>query len=442
MTYRIGVGAGFADDRMDPAGRLIADGELDALGFECLAERTIALAHAGMASGRRPGYDPKILRRLEAVLPDAARQGVSILTNAGAADPLGAARAARELADGLGLSGVEVAAVTGDDVLDRLDPDSRIVGTDQTLRDLGDRVISANAYLGADGLVAALDAGASLVVAGRVSDSAIFAAPIMHHYGWGLDDWDRMADCVLVGHLLECGGQLSGGYFADGDRKTVPGLATLGFPFADVEPDGSATYSKVSGTGGLISAATVLEQLLYEVDDPRRYLTPDVVLDMSQAAIEQVGHDTVKVSGAAQAGRPDQLKVSVGVRDGFLAVAEIVYVGRRATARARLAAEIVTERWSVVHHRDPSEVRVDYVGFNAGRAWYEPAEEPPEVVLRLAVRTFDECVARLLVEETGALYTNGPFGGGGVTSRVTETVGLVSTFIDRDAVQSRTEIVR
>lgn len=442
MTYRVGVGAGFGDDRMDPAERLIAEGELDALGFECLAERTIALAHAAMATGRKPGYDPRILRRLRGVLPGATEQGVKILTNAGAADPVGAAHAARKLADGLCLPDVVVAAVTGDDVLAQLDPDSAIAGTDQCLRDLGDRVLSANAYLGADGLVAALESGANLVVAGRVSDSALFAAPLLHHYGWSLDDWERVADCVLVGHLLECGGQLSGGYFADGDRKQVPGLATLGFPFADVAADGSATYSKVVGTGGLISHATVLEQLLYEVDDPRRYLTPDVVLDMSQAAIEQVAPDTVRVSGARSAGRPDQLKVSVGVRDGFLAVAEIMYVGTGSLRRARLAADIVTERWSVVHCRDPHEVRVDFVGYNAGRAWCQPEYEPPEVGLRFALRTFDKTVARLLVEETGALYTNGPFGGGGVTSRITETVGLVSTFIDRDAVQAKMEIIR
>jgi Acyclic terpene utilisation family protein AtuA len=186
----------------------------------------------------------------------------------------------------------------------------------------------------------------------------------------------------------------------------------------------------------------VLEQLLYEVDDPQRYLTPDVVLDMSQAAIEQVAPDTVRVSGARHAGRPDQLKVSVGVLDGFLAVAEIMYVGTGSLRRARLAADIVTERWSVVHCRDPHEVRVDFVGYNAGRAWCQPEYEPPEVGLRFALRTFDKTVARLLVEETGALYTNGPFGGGGVTSRITETVGLVSTFIDRDAVQAKMEIIR
>ncbi len=442
MTYRIGVGAGFGDDRMDPAERLVADGELDALGFECLAERTIALAHAAMATGRKPGYDPRILRRLRGVLPSATAQGMKILTNAGAADPIGAARAARTLADELGVPDVVVAAVTGDDVLAQLSPDSEIAGTDQCLRDLGDRVLSANAYLGADGLVAALESGANVVIAGRVSDSALFAAPILHHYGWSLDDWGRVADCVLVGHLLECGGQLSGGYFADGDRKQVPGLATLGFPFADVELNGSATYSKVVGTGGLISHETVLEQLLYEVDDPRRYLTPDVVLDMSHATIEQLAEDTVSVSGARSAGRPDQLKVSVGVRDGFLSVAEIMYVGTGSLRRARLAAEIVTERWSVVHGRDPQEVRVDFVGHNAGRAWYQPEHEPPEVGLRFALRTFDKTVARLLVEETGALYTNGPFGGGGVTSRIRETVGLVSTFIDRDAVNSKMEIIR
>lgn len=441
MTFRIGVGAGFADDRLDPAGLLVREAELDALAFECLAERTIALAHASMASGA-PGFDPKLMRRLRGVLADATSRGITILTNAGAADPVAGARATRELASQLGLSSVAVAAVTGDDVLSVLPPDSIIVGTDQTLGDLGDRVISANAYLGADALIDALDNEANVVIAGRVSDSALFAAPILHHFGWRLDDLPRVADSVLVGHLLECGGQLSGGYYADGDRKQVPGLATLGFPFADVAPDGSAVYGKVPGTGGMISRGTVLEQLLYEVDDPRRYLTPDVVLDMSRVVIDDRGSDRVRVSGARDAGRPGQLKVSVGVRDGFLAVAEIIYVGRHALRRARLAADIVTERWGLVHQRDQAELRCDFVGYNAARAWSEPDCEPPEVCLRVATRTFDRHVARLVVEEVEALYTNGPFGGGGVTSRIADTVGLVSTFIDRDAVAPRMEVVR
>ncbi len=440
--FRIGVGAGFEGDRFDPAERLVAEGHLDSLVFECLAERTIALAHESRASGAGPGFDARILRRMRGTLAGATQQGISLLTNAGAANPEGAAAAVVEIADAMGLGGVRVAAVTGDDVLDQLDPAAELWGTDQTVADLGDRLVSANAYAGVSGLLAALDLRATVVVAGRVGDAALFAAPLLHHFGWSADDLDRMADATLVGHLLECGGQLSGGYFADGERKRVDGLATLGFPYADVDADGSAVYGKVPGTGGLISRETVLEQLLYEIDDPTSYHTPDVTLDMSRVRITEVETDRVQVSGARPTGRPEKLKVSLGVRDGYLAVGEIIYAGRGALTRARLAADIIRERWHVVHGWDSDDVRCDFVGYNSVRSWHEPDTEPPEVRARFTTRTFDPVVARTLTEETDALYTNGPYGGGGVTTSVRSTIGIMSTLIDRDAVTPRAVMVR
>lgn len=438
--YRIGAGTGFAGDRMDPAVVLAERGDLDALVFECLAERTIGLAQKAMVSGGI-GYDGRLLDRLALVLPHTAPRGTIITTNAGAADPIGAARAVTALAGDLGLDRLRVAAVTGDDVLGRLDPASPILGTSDTIGDLGDRIVSANAYLGAGGIREALERDAQIVITGRVGDAALFAAPIAHRFGWQQDDLERMADATIIGHLLECAGQLTGGYFADGSRKQVPDLAHLGFPLAEVAGDGSAVYTKVDGTGGLIDRRTVLEQLLYEIDDAAAYLTPDVALDMSRVTIDEVAENRVRVAGATPNGRPEQLKVSVGVRDGRLAVAEIVYSGSGAMERAALAERIVRERWTDVHGRDDADLRCDFVGLNATRAWWDGAPDPAEVRVRFTNRSFDESDGRTLCDEVDALYTNGPAGGGGVTTSVNETVGIVSTMVDRDMVDRKVTVI-
>ena len=440
-TYRIGAGSGFAGDRFEPAEILAERGDLDALVFECLAERTIGLAQQRAASSAGAGFDRLFLDRLAGVLPHLAPR-TRVLTNAGAADPVGLARAVVDLlaAHPRG-AGRRVAAVVGDDVTAVIPSHARITGTDLTIGDLGDRLVSANAYIGAGAAMRALENGADVVITGRMGDAALFAAPIAVHHGWDDASPDEMAAPTLVGHLLECAGQLTGGYFADGGRKVVPGLATLGFPFADVAADGVADFGKAAGTGGLISRATVLEQLLYEIDDPSRYKTPDATLDLGDVRIDEVGPDRVRVSAASAEGRPEQLKVSVGVRDGFLAVGSIAYAGRGARERAELALRIVRERWEVVHGRDPDEVRADLQGYNSLRPWHEPSGEPAEVRARLSLRTFDRRAAALLHREVEALYTNGPAGGGGADLSLKETVGIVSTFIDRDRVEPRVEMV-
>ncbi|MFT4235736.1 MAG: DUF1446 domain-containing protein [Microbacterium sp.] len=436
-TYRVGAGTGFAGDRFEPARILAERGDLDALVFECLAERTIALAQQGLAAQGEVGYDKKFLERLDDVLPFVAN--TQVLTNAGAADPEGLAHGVTELLDARSVSRV-VAAVVGDDVMSVLPPDTVITGTDQTISDYRDRVVSANAYIGASAAVEAIEQGADIVVTGRMGDAALFAAPILHHFGWRVDELARMADATLIGHLLECAGQLTGGYFAEA-AGDVPDLATIGFPFADVSDDGSAVYGKPENTGGVINRETVLEQLLYEIDDPHSYKTPDVTLDFGRVAIESVGEDRVRVSGAVAAARPDKLKVSVGIRDGYLAVGSIGYAGHRALARARLALEILRERWETVHHRDPGALRLDLLGFNSLRPWYEPEGAPTEVRARVALRTFDKADATLLNREVEALYTNGPAGGGGVQTSAKRTTGIVSALIDRELVHPEVRFV-
>ncbi|MFJ6453962.1 acyclic terpene utilization AtuA family protein [Paenarthrobacter sp. NPDC091669] len=442
-TYRIGAGSGFAGDRYEPAELLAEHGELDALVFECLAERTIALAQHDARSGKSAGYDPRILRRLRGTLPQMLSRSGTTLTNAGAANPTAGAKAVKTLARELGHPTATIAAVSNDDVLELLDlKNSRIIGTDDTLYDIRDRLVSANAYLGITGILEALDAGSQVVITGRVGDASLFLAPIAHHHGWDRNNLDLLAEGTLVGHLLECSGQLTGGYFADGNAKKVPGLSMLGFPFADVEETGAATFGKVAGTGGLLDRRTTLEQLLYEIDDPACYLTPDVALDLSHVTITETGPDQVRVSGARQVGVPPTLKVSVGVQDGYLAIAEISYAGAGCLQRARMAYEIINERWREVYGYATDELRCDYLGQNASRPWWTSDTEPMEVRARMSVRTFDYSKAVTLGEEVEALYTNGPSGGGGATSSIIETIGIVSTLIPREAVTPKVELFR
>ena len=295
---RIGSGAGYSGDRIDPAVELAEQGSLDYLVFECLAERTIALAQKARRLDPAAGFDPLLEERMRAVLPLCARHSIRIVTNMGAANPLGAMERTRAVARSLGIPRLKIAAVTGDDVLELVrDGDYTFPEIGQTARSMGDRLISANAYLGAEGIVGALAAGADVVITGRVADPSLFLAPLLHEFGWSASDWNRLGQGTVVGHLLECAGQVTGGYFADPGYKDVPRLARLGFPLAEVAEDGSAVITKVAGSGGLVTRATCTEQLLYEIQDPAAYLTPDVVADFTRVTLADAGHDRVRVSG-------------------------------------------------------------------------------------------------------------------------------------------------
>ena len=434
-TLRIGSGAGFSGDRIDAAVELLERGQLHVLALECLAERTIALAQLRRRKDPALGFDPRLARRIEPLLPLLRKRGVRLLSNLGAANPLGAGDAIVSIARQRGAA-VKVAVVTGDDVLDRIDPDERSLEGGRPLRSYG-QLVSANAYLGADALLPALDTGADVIVTGRVADPSLFVAPIAQHHGIALDDWDRLARATTVGHLLECAGQLCGGYFADPGRKDVPGMANLGFPFADVDANGRAILGKVDGSGGSITLATATEQLLYEVTDPHGYLTPDVIADFSTVTLKTAGQDRVVADGARGRPRPDQLKVSVGYLAGFIGEGEIGYAGQNALGRARLAADILRERLGTTFR----ELRVDLIGSTSlhGRA-FDAAERPYEIRLRLAARAADAETARLVGEEVEALYTNGPAGGGGVRTLVHEQIGIVSTLIDRARVVPRVTV--
>lgn len=438
-TLRIGAGAGFAGDRIEPAIELVEHGALDYLVFECLAERTIALAQGARRIEAGAGFDPLLIDRMRRVLPAALARGVRIVTNAGAANPLGAAQAVAAVVRDLNLGPVRIAAVIGDDVLEVIRTEAfPLIDRSGTSRDLG-TIISANAYLGAAPIVEALAGDAQIVVTGRVGDPALFTGPLAHAFGWSFDDAERQGRGTLVGHLLECAGQLTGGYFADAGRKQVPGLARLGFPIAEVDSDGSAILTKVAGSGGQLTVANCKEQLLYEILDPAAYHQADVIADFTTVRFEELAPDRIAVSGGSGRQRSGLLKVSIGYDDGFIGEAQISYAGPGAADRARLAGEIVRERLTLVGAA-VDELRTDLIGIDSVDRTQADCT-PREVRLRIAARTRSEEAADRIGSEVEALYTNGPFGGGGAVRSTRAVVAVASTLIPATLVHPRVTIM-
>lgn len=440
-TLRIGAGAGYSGDRIPPALELAEKGQLDYLVFECLAERTIALAQLEKSRDARQGYDPLLRARMLAVLAPCMRQGIKIITNMGAANPLAAGQTVLAVARELGLKRLKVAVVLGDDVLVQVKSlDLSLMESGLPLNTLGDNVISANAYLGIEPLVQALAAGADVVITGRVADPALFLAPMVHEFGWASTDWQRLGQGIVVGHLLECAGQVTGGYFADPGFRDVPDLDRLGFPIAEVTADGTAVITKVATSGGCVTTATCTAQLLYEIENPARYLQPDVVADFSAVTLKQQGPDRVHVAGGSGRARPPTLKVTVGYRDGFIGEGQISYAGPGARARGQLALDVLQKRLAAAG-LGQCESRFDLIGVNAilgpgPASGGLPSTEPAEVRARAAVRT-DTCQqADHVAHEIEALYLNGPAGGGGVVKTVREVIAATSVLVSRDLVQT------
>jgi hypothetical protein len=433
-TIRIGSGAGYSGDRIEPAVELAEKGEIQYLVFECLGERTVALAQQARMKNPESGYDPLLEARIRAVLPLCASKGIKVVTNMGAANPVAAARKTAEIAKSLGLSALRIAAVVGDDVLDACkDGDLPIMEFEGTIRQLGNRLLSANAYLGAEPMARALTEGADVVITGRASDPALFLAPMIHAFGWAMDDWNLLGQGTVAGHLLECAGQITGGYFADPGYKDVQGLARLGFPIGEVGEDGSLVITKVTGSGGAVTAQTCKEQLLYEVHDPRQYIQPDVVADFSQVKVEQIAPDRVRVSGGRGTKRTDTLKVSVGYVDSYIGEGQISYAGPGALARGRLALEIVRERLKLTGVA-ASELRFELVGVDSlhGAQVSAHANEPYEVRVRVAGRTENWREAVRIGNEVETLYTNGPAAGGGAFKSARDVVAVASVLLPRE----------
>jgi hypothetical protein len=442
-TIRVGSGAGYSGDRIEPAVELAEKGDIQYLVFECLGERTVAFAQQARMKDPECGYDPLQEERMRAVLPVCAAKGIKIVTNMGAANPAAAARKTAEIAGSLGLSSLKIAAIVGDDVLDACkERDLPIMEFEGTIRQLGNRLLSANAYLGAEPIAEALSGGADIVITGRASDPALFLAPMIHAFGWAMDDWNLLGQGTVAGHLLECAGQITGGYFADPPYKNIPDLARLGFPIGEIGEDGSLVITKVEGSGGAVTAQTCKEQLLYEVHDPTRYLQPDVTADFSKVTIEEVGKDRVRVSGGRGSERTGTLKISVGYVDSYIGEGQISYAGPGALARGRLALEIVRERLKLTGVA-ASELRFDLIGVDSlhGTRVSAHAGEPYEVRVRVAGRTENRREAVRIGNEVETLYTNGPAGGGGAFKSARDVVAVASVLLPRELARPQVRFV-
>lgn len=438
-TIRIGSGAGYSGDRIEPAVELAAKGNIQYLSLECLAERTIAIAQQNRMKNPDLGYDPLLEARWRALLPVCHANKVTIITNMGAANPISALKKTKEIAKELGLSGIKIAAVTGDDVLDAIKTgDYTIDETGEKVSSLGNKIVSANAYLGAAPIVEALKAGANVIITGRVADPAIFSAPMIFEFGWNMDDWQLLGSATGAGHLLECAGQVTGGYYADPGKKDVPNIAYLGFPIAEVAEDGSFTLQKVDGSGGRIDRHTCTEQILYELHDPTAYKTPDVVADFSRVTFEEKGKNVVAVKGFAGNPRPETLKVSIGYVDSYIGEGQISYGGPGAVARGQLALDTVKERLRIIGLNIVEE-RYDLIGLNSlhGQSISSTNPNPYEVRARVAVRTNNLKEASLVANEVEALYVTGPAGGAGAFKSAREVVAVVSTFIPRNQITTK-----
>jgi hypothetical protein len=439
-TVFIGAGAGFAGDRTDAAGpvaeALAACPGPRFLMFETLAERTLALSQLDRQRDPDRGFNPALDRFVGPVLACCLREKIRIVGNFGAANPAAAAARIRGMAREQGLPEPTIAIVEGDDLTGLISADELATReTNGSILRGATKIIAANLYLGAEPIARALDQGADIVVTGRVADSALALGPLIHVFGWKYDDWDRLAAGTLAGHLLECGSQITGGYFADPPFKNVPGMADLGYPIAEIDADGGMVITKPAGTGGCVDRLTVIEQLLYEIHDPSAYLAPDVVLDVTGVMVEQLTSDRVRVTGARGKPAPETLKATVCVDGGVLGEAEISYAGPNAAARARLAAEIISARMS---RRAPGLVfRIDAIGVvsvlgeNGGTLLRPWDSHLPDVRLRFAAQSAMVADVELLLDEVEALYCAGPAGGSGVRRRLTPRLASASCLIER-----------
>jgi hypothetical protein len=431
-VYRIGSGAGFAGDRVDPAVALAASGKVDAVALECLAERTLVPAIKARADNSEAGADPRLRRRLTPLLPAAASTGCKIISNLGAANPRAAGMAIAQLAKGLGVSGLKVAAVEGDDVIAMADKVKWV-------KPVTGNLIGAHAYLGCVPMAEALEAGADVVVTGRVADSALFAAPVRQFLN---SDPNALAGALTVGHLLECGGQLTGGNYDTlggphpGNPLSAADFAALGYPLALVYADGSADITVLDGAPAIVDVLTCTLQLLYEVHDPSRYATPDLVLDFSGIRFEQIGHNIIRMSGARTSGPPPTLKVAGFIElPGFIVDCEIGFAGTGAWERAKRAADALRMRLSDWADED---IAIDLVGVNAIlRAGSLSAPPPAELRVHVSARCQDAEMAQQIEDEVYALTLSGPAGGCSVRSEKRNRIEVLDGFIDPALVKTQ-----
>lgn len=449
-VVRVAAGQGFWGDWLEAPRRQVEGGPIDYLMLDYLAEVTMSILQKQKERDPAMGYARDFVGAIESVLPAVAERGVRVIANAGGVNPPACAAAIRQAAGKRGAGGkLRIGVVTGDDLLPRLDEliarghALANMETGEPLETVRDRVLSANAYIGSVPIVDALARGANVVITGRSTDTALTMAPLRHEFGWRADDWDRLAAGIIAGHIIECGAQCSGGNCLV-DWQGIPDLANVGYPIVEANADGTFTIAKHPDTGGRISVPSVTEQLVYEMGDPRSYITPDVVADFTTIRLEPAGENRVRVFGIK--GRPptEQLKVSIAYRAGFKAVGTLVYAWPDAAAKARLADRVLRERLDRLGLRF-DQILTEFVGLSATHGPLAgDAGDPPEVQLRIGVRGSDKAAVERFTREIAPLVLNGPpsvtgFAGG--RPKVEEIVAYWPALIDKRVVTTAVEVM-
>jgi hypothetical protein len=442
---RIANGQGFWGDWLEAPVRLVEQGPIDYLALDYLAEITMSILQKQKQADPNFGYARDFPPLIGRIARQMRERGIKVIANAGGVNPAACAREVVRLAPGL-----KVAVVLGDDVFGRIDEflgkgyEMRDMDTREPITTVRDRILSANAYIGAFPLAEALATGADVVVAGRSTDTALTLAPMIHTYGWGPEDYDKLAAGTIAGHIIECGAQCSGGN-CQVDWQNIPDMANIGYPIVEAEPDGSFTVTKHAGTGGRVSTDTVKEQLLYELGDPRSYITPDCVADFTTVRLADAGPDRVRVSGIRGGPRPPSLKLSIAYANGWKAIGTLVYSWPQALEKAKAADAVVRERLRGLG-LSFEEIYTEFFGVNAcqGPA-AAPNPDPPEVQVRIGVRGQDKKAVDRFTRELIPLVLNGPPGATGFGEGrppVREIVAYWSALIPREEIVTRVEVIQ
>ncbi|MGH9968430.1 MAG: acyclic terpene utilization AtuA family protein [Pyrinomonadaceae bacterium] len=448
---RIAAGQGFWGDLLDAPVRQVEGGPIDYLMLDYLAEVTMSIMQKQRSRDPSAGYARDFIPLMKQILPACVERNIRVTANAGGVNVTGCTEAVRGVARELGLAGkFRIGIVTGDDIMSRLDEllargiELRNMDTGKPLAIVRDRIQSANAYLGAWPMVEALNGGAQIVITGRATDTGLTLAPMIHEFGWAADDWNRLAAGTIAGHIIECGAQASGGN-CQYDWRNIPDLGNVGFPIAEASPDGTFVITKHEGTGGCVSIPSIKEQLVYEMGDPREYITPDVVADFTTIRLEDAGPNRVRVYGIE--GRPatEFLKVSISYSAGFKAVGTLVYSWPDAYEKARAADKILRARLERLGLRF-DQVLTEFVGVNAthGALAGEPSGEVPEVQLRVGLRGQDRAAVERFTKEIAPLILTGPPGVTGFAGgrpKVEEIVAYWPALIPKDEIKPKVEVI-
>lgn len=454
-TIRIANGQGFWGDWLDAPLQLVERGtpetKIDYLTLDYLAEITMSILQKQKARDPQAGYARDFLYVVSRVLKKCLDNNIKIIANAGGVNPQACVAGLAGVVNKLGLTGqVKVGVVTGDDILDKLDEliaqgvELKNMESGEALSTIRDRVKSANVYFGAAPMAEALAQGANIVVTGRCTDTGLTLAPLIHEFGWSLNDWDKMAVGTVAGHIIECGAQTTGGN-CQVDWQTIPDFWDIGYPIVEANEDGTFVVTKHAGTGGRITVAGVTEQLMYEMGDPHNYITPDVIADFTTINLAQDGENRVRVSGVQGKAATDLYKVSISFADGFKAVGGLIYAWPDAYAKAKAADAMLRKRLAVLglHYE---EIRSQYVGVNATHEGLggEPAPDIAEVMLRVGVRGQDQAAIQRFTTELAPLALAGPptvtgFGGG--RPKVEEVVAYWPALMPKTAVKPQVEVI-